>query len=57
MRKIQLMRDEDGRWVGMTGELPGFVARGDTEAEVINRIREALMLYYPCGECDEEKTG
>ncbi len=53
MRKIQLMRDEDGRWVGLTEQIPGFVARGDTEAEVINRIRDALMLYYPCGECDE----
>jgi predicted RNase H-like HicB family nuclease len=33
MLKIEIDREEDGRWIGEIPELPGVLAYGDTEAE------------------------
>ena len=32
--KIEIEREEDGRWIGEVAELPGVLAYGATEAEV-----------------------
>jgi predicted RNase H-like HicB family nuclease len=34
MLKIEIEREQDGRWIGEVPELPGVLAYGETEAEV-----------------------
>jgi predicted RNase H-like HicB family nuclease len=34
MLKIEIEREQDGRWIGEVPELPGVMAYGATEAEV-----------------------
>jgi len=41
--KIELEREEDGRWIAEVNALPGVLAYGKTRAEAIARV-EALAL-------------
>jgi predicted RNase H-like HicB family nuclease len=41
MLKIEIEREEDGRWIGEVLELPGVLAYGATEAEV--RMKTAAL--------------
>jgi predicted RNase H-like HicB family nuclease len=43
MLKIEIDREEDGRWIGEVPELPGVLAYGATEAEARTRTT-ALAL-------------
>jgi predicted RNase H-like HicB family nuclease len=37
MLRIEIEREEDGRWIGEVPELPGVLAYGSTEAEARNK--------------------
>jgi predicted RNase H-like HicB family nuclease len=39
--KIEIEREQDGRWIGEVPELPGVMAYGATEAEV--RVKTAAL--------------
>jgi predicted RNase H-like HicB family nuclease len=41
--RIELEREEDGRWIAEIGELPGVMAYGATRAEARGKV-EALAL-------------
>jgi predicted RNase H-like HicB family nuclease len=41
MLKIEIEREQDGRWIGEVPELPGVMAYGATEAEV--RVKTAAL--------------
>lgn len=41
--KIELEREDDGRWIAEVPELPGVMAYGGTRTEALNRA-EALAL-------------
>jgi predicted RNase H-like HicB family nuclease len=41
--RIEIEREEDGRWLGEIPELPGVMAYGQTEAEAIAKVK-ALAL-------------
>ena len=41
--RIEIEREEDGRWLGEIPELPGVAAYGNTEAEAIAKVK-ALAL-------------
>jgi predicted RNase H-like HicB family nuclease len=41
MLKIEIEREQDGRWIGEVPELPGVLAYGATEAEV--RVKTAAL--------------
>lgn len=41
--KIELEREEDGRWIAEIGELPGVMAYGATRDQAISAV-EALAL-------------
>lgn len=43
MLKIEIEREEDGRWIGEVPELPGVLAYGASEAEVRTKVT-ALAL-------------
>jgi len=42
---VVLEREADGGYVASVPALPGCVSQGDTRAEVLANIREAIELY------------
>lgn len=42
---VVLEREEDGGFVVSVPALPGCVSQGDTRAQALNNIREAIELY------------
>jgi predicted RNase H-like HicB family nuclease len=42
--QVTLDRDEDGVWVVECPAIPGCVSQGDTRAEALQNIREAIRL-------------
>lgn len=43
--KIQIIRDDDGSFVGTVVDFPGCIASGDTLEELREALSEALSLY------------
>lgn len=44
-------QDEKGEWNVTSEKMPGFIAKGKTQTEAINKMTQALRIYFPCGEC------
>jgi predicted RNase H-like HicB family nuclease len=42
---VLLAREEDGGYVASVPALPGCVSQGDTRAQALANIREAMELY------------
>jgi predicted RNase H-like HicB family nuclease len=42
---VVLEREDDGGYVAGVPALPGCVSQGDTRAETLSNIREAIELY------------
>jgi predicted RNase H-like HicB family nuclease len=51
MLKIEIEREEDGRWIGEVPELPGVLAYGATEAEA--RVKTAALALRVIADCIE----
>jgi len=43
--KVQLEKDEDGRWVATVPALPGCISQGRTVTEARKNVREAIGLH------------
>jgi len=41
--RVEIEREEDGRWIGEVDDLPGIMAYGKTREEAISKV-EALAL-------------
>jgi predicted RNase H-like HicB family nuclease len=41
--KVEVEREEDGRWIAEVGSIPGALAYGNTREEAVSRV-EALIL-------------
>jgi len=52
MRQIILYPGEDQYWVVECPSLPGCISQGQTKAEAIMNIKEAIELYVECLEED-----
>jgi len=48
MREFIVYEDSDGTWVAESGDLVGYRARGMTKEEAIEKIKAALLIFYPC---------
>jgi len=42
--QVTIDRDEDGVWVAECPAVPGCVSQGDTKAEALKNVREAIRL-------------
>jgi predicted RNase H-like HicB family nuclease len=51
MKQLVLSRDSDGNWVVTCDKMPGLVIKGKTRDEAIEKMKNALMMYFPCGDC------
>jgi len=45
MRHVILTVDEEGWWVAEVPSLPGCLTQGETRAEALENIKEAIELY------------
>lgn len=53
--RIELDREEDGRWLASVPELPGVMAYGGTESEAIRRVKViALQVLADMVESGED---
>jgi predicted RNase H-like HicB family nuclease len=50
---VVLQRENDGGYIATVPALPGCVSQGDTRAEVLKNIEEAIELYLE----DVRETG
>ena len=45
LRQVIITPGDDGFWVAECPSLPGCISQGETRAEAISNIREAIALY------------
>ena len=45
--RIEIEREEDGRWIGEVPDLPGVFAYGDDRAGVIKRVKRSRCACWP----------
>ena len=45
MRQVVIYPDEDGWWIAEVPSLPGCISQGQTKAEAITNIRQAIDLH------------
>ena len=53
--KIEIEREEDGRWIAEVFDLPGVLAYGTTREEAIAKV-EALALRVTADRIDHGET-
>ena len=54
--KIELEREDDGRWIAGVIELPGVLAYGVTQDEAISRV-QALALRVVADRLEHDEAG
>jgi predicted RNase H-like HicB family nuclease len=54
--KIEIEREDDGRWLAEVVELPGVLAYGDTEQTAVSKVR-ALALRVIAERLKHGETG
>jgi len=54
MKEFTISQDESGNWIVTSDKIPGFVAKGKTQQEAIEKMKNAFRVYYPCGECKDK---
>jgi hypothetical protein len=55
MKELLISQDENGEWFVTNEKIPGFIARGKTQSEAIDKMKQALSVYFPCGDCKESE--
>jgi predicted RNase H-like HicB family nuclease len=53
--RIEIDREDDGRWIAEIPELPGVMSYGKTRQEAIAKV-EALALRVVADQTEERKT-
>ncbi len=53
MKELIVYKDDNGEWIVTSGKIPGLILRGKTEQEAVDKMKQALRVYFPCGECKE----
>ena len=53
--RIEIGREDDGRWIAEIPQLPGVMAYGKTRQEAIAKV-EALALRVVADQTEERKT-
>ena len=54
--KVEIEREEDGRWIAEIPALPGVMAYGKTQAEAVASV-QALALRVVADRVEEQKEG
>jgi hypothetical protein len=51
MKQFTLSRNSDGEWTVTCAKVPGLVIKAETRHEAIEKMKNAVKLYFPCGDC------
>jgi predicted RNase H-like HicB family nuclease len=51
MKEFVISQDVDGTWIVSCEKIPGFLAKGKTSQEAIEKMKQAMRVYFPCGDC------
>ena len=51
MKEFIVSQDGQNEWRVSCEKVPGYIAKGKTQQEAIEKMKQALKVYYPCGEC------
>lgn len=51
MKELIISKDENNEWVITSDKIPGFVAKGKTVDEALEKMKKAFNTYFPCGPC------
>ena len=52
MREFIIYQGPGGQWVAEAKELPGYRATAETKEEALEKIKSALLIFYPC-KCED----
>lgn len=52
--RVLIEPDEDGVYIAQVPSLPGCISQGNTRAEAVQNIREAIELYLESLEAHDE---
>jgi predicted RNase H-like HicB family nuclease len=52
MREFILYQDDSGQWTAECKDMPGYRVKAKTEEEALEKIKSALLTFYPC-RCEE----
>ena len=55
--KVVLEPSDEGGFTVYVPALPGCISEGDTQAEALENIREAIELYLDVGDIDASQAG
>ena len=57
MKELSLYQDDTGEWIVTSDKIPGFMARGKTQDEAMDKMKQAFSVYYPCdsGNCKDSR--
>ncbi len=55
MKELKISQDENNEWVIMSDKIPGFVAKGKTVDEAVEKMKKVFNVYFPCSDCKESK--
>ena len=51
MKEFMIYQDDKGEWIVTSEKIPGFTARGKSQTEALDKMKQAMRVYFPCGEC------
>lgn len=51
MKEFVIYQDDNGDWVVTSDRMPGFIAKGKTQNEALDKMKQAMRVYFPCGDC------
>ena len=51
MKEFIVYQDDNGEWIVKSDKIPGFTARGRTQQDALDKMKQAMRVYFPCGEC------
>ncbi|MGE5299570.1 MAG: type II toxin-antitoxin system HicB family antitoxin [Acidobacteriota bacterium] len=52
MREFIVYKDNDGQWVAECQEMPGYRAKAESKEEAIEKMKAALLVFFPC-KCED----
>jgi predicted RNase H-like HicB family nuclease len=57
MKELTVYKGEMGEWIVTSDKMPGFMARGKTPEEAVEKMKRAFTVYYPCdsSNCKDSK--
>ena len=48
MKELTVYQNDLGEWIVTSDKMPGFMARGKTQKEAVEKMKKAYSVYYPC---------